>query len=69
MPPSMQYDAHVTHVYICQDNPLTDADRFAQAMRQVVGRRLTYADLTGKNDSPRHVPMGTGQAQQTPEPF
>jgi hypothetical protein len=32
-----------------KDNPLTDADRFALAMSQVVGRRLTYAELTGKN--------------------
>jgi hypothetical protein len=38
-------------------------------MSQVSGKRLTYADLTAKDDSPRHVPMGTGEAQQTPEPF
>jgi transposase-like protein len=31
-----------------KDNPLTDADRFALAMSQVAGRRLTYAKLTGK---------------------
>jgi transposase-like protein len=31
-----------------KDNPLTDSDRFALAMSQVAGRRLTYADLTGK---------------------
>lgn len=47
-----------------KDNPLNDADRFAAAMRQVAGRRLTYANLTGKNDSPRHVPMGTGETSQ-----
>jgi len=47
-----------------EDNPLTDADRFALAMSQVVGRRLTYVDLTGKNESPRYVPMGTGEAEQ-----
>jgi len=52
-----------------KDNPLNDSDRFALAMSQVAGRRLTYADLTGKNESPRHVPTGTGKAQQTPEPF
>ncbi len=52
-----------------KDNPLNDADRFALAMSQVAGKRLTYADLTGKNESPRHVPMGTGETQQTPEPF
>ena len=52
-----------------KDNPLNDADRFALAMSQVAGKRLTYADLTGKDQSPRHVPMGAGQAQSTPEPF
>ena len=31
-----------------KDNPLTDTDRFALAMMQVAGRRLTYAQLTGK---------------------
>jgi transposase-like protein len=31
-----------------KDNPLNDADRFALAVSQVVGRRLTYKELTGK---------------------
>jgi transposase-like protein len=31
-----------------KDNPLNDADRFAAAMHQISGKRLTYADLTGK---------------------
>jgi transposase-like protein len=31
-----------------KDNPLTDADRFALAVSQVSGKRLTYAELTGK---------------------
>ena len=31
-----------------KDNPLTDADRFALAAMQIVGKRLTYAELTGK---------------------
>jgi transposase-like protein len=31
-----------------KDNPLNDADRFAAAMNQVAGNRLTYAELTGK---------------------
>jgi transposase-like protein len=31
-----------------KDNPLTDEDRFALAMAQIVGRRLTYAELTGR---------------------
>ncbi len=28
--------------------PMTDADRFIMAMSQIVGRRLTYAEVTGK---------------------
>lgn len=31
-----------------KDNPLTDADRFALAVSQIVGKRLTFAELTGK---------------------
>jgi hypothetical protein len=31
-----------------KDNLLTDADRFALAVSQISGRRLTYAELTGK---------------------
>ena len=31
-----------------KDNPLTDADRFALALSQISGKRLTYAELTGK---------------------
>lgn len=31
-----------------KDNPLNDADRFAIAVSQVVGKRITYAELTGK---------------------
>ena len=46
-------DRYVTeHVFrfnnrATKDNPLTDEDRFALAMMQAVGRRLTYAQLTG----------------------
>ncbi len=42
------------------------AERFALAMSQVAGKRLTYADLTGKNESPRYVPTGTGETPQVP---
>jgi transposase-like protein len=35
-----------------KDNPLTDADRFALAATQIVGKRLTYAELTGKENPP-----------------
>ena len=31
-----------------KDNPLTDADRFALALSQVAGKRLTYAQVSGK---------------------
>ncbi len=49
-----------------KDNPLNDADRFALAMSQVAGKRLTYAQLTGKDaDALHHPAAGTGQE----EPF
>jgi transposase-like protein len=38
-----------------KDNPLNDSDRFAYALSQVVGKRLTYAELTGKTGEPRMV--------------
>jgi transposase-like protein len=31
-----------------KDNPLTDGDRFMLAVSQIEGKRLTYAELTGK---------------------
>jgi len=31
-----------------KDNPLTDADRFSAVLSQVAGKRLTYAEVTGK---------------------
>jgi len=40
---------------------MSDADRFALAMSQVAGKRLTYAELTGKDQSPRHETTGTGE--------
>jgi len=43
-----------------------DADRFALAMSQVAGKRLTYAELTGKDESPRTSTIGAGE---TPVPF
>jgi transposase-like protein len=36
------------NVRTTKDNPLTDADRFALAVSQIEGKRLTYAELTGK---------------------
>jgi hypothetical protein len=31
-----------------KDNPLDDRDRFMLAVSQIAGKRLTYAELTGK---------------------
>src|SRR5438552_14612235 len=31
-----------------KDNPLTDADRFSLALSQIAGKRLTFAEVTGK---------------------
>src|SRR5205809_5664891 len=45
---------------------LDDAGRFALGMSQVFGKRLTYSQLTGKNESPRHETTGTGEASQVP---
>jgi len=42
---------------------LNDSDRFAAVMAQVLGRRLTYAELTGKDESPRHETTGAGPAE------
>jgi transposase-like protein len=38
-----------------KDNPLNDSDRFDLAVRQIVGKRLTYAELTGKTGEARAV--------------
>jgi hypothetical protein len=46
-------------------NKISDADRFAKAMSQVGPfRRLTYNDLTGKNESPRYSSTGTGETAE-----
>lgn len=31
-----------------EDNPMDDGDRFRLALSQIIGKRLTYAELTGK---------------------
>jgi len=49
-----------------KDNKIDDADRFTFLMAQVAGKRLTYAQLTGKQvDALHHSSAGTGQE----EPF
>ena len=42
---------------------LNDGQRFALAMSQVAGKRLTYSELTGKDQSPRHEAAGTGETE------
>jgi len=34
-----------------KDNPLNDADRFSALLCQISGKRLTYKELTGKDDA------------------
>jgi transposase-like protein len=34
--------------------PMSDADRFSYLVRKVVGKRLTYAELTGKTEEAPH---------------
>ena len=38
---------------------LNDSDRFQAVMSHVLGKRLTYSELTGKSDSPHHETTGT----------
>jgi transposase-like protein len=42
---------------------LNDGQRFQLAMSQVAGKRLTYAELTGKDESPRYEATGTGETE------
>jgi len=44
-------------------NRIADATRFTEAMSQIVGRRLTYSELTGKDESPRQQSTGTGKTE------
>jgi hypothetical protein len=40
-----------------RDNPLNDSDRFDAAVRQIVGKRLTYKELTGKESERQAEPF------------
>jgi transposase-like protein len=42
---------------------LNDGQRFALAMTQIGAKRLTYSELTGKDESPRYETTGTGETQ------
>ena len=37
--------------------PVTDSDRFDMAVRQIVGKRLTYKELTGKTGAVQEQPF------------
>jgi transposase-like protein len=45
---------------------MNDGQRFQLAMSQIGGKRLTYTELTGKDQSPRHEATRT---RETPIPF
>jgi hypothetical protein len=46
---------------------MIDAQRFALAMSQIGDKRLTYAELTGKDADALHSSTaGTGQTAQVP---
>jgi len=40
-----------------KDNPVNDGDRFSLLCEQIVGKRLTYAELTAKEDKKPEVPF------------
>jgi transposase-like protein len=40
-----------------KDNPLDDRDRFMLAVSQIAGKRLTYAELTGKGEETNSEPF------------
>jgi transposase-like protein len=42
---------------------MTDGARFTKAMNHIAGHRLTYAQLTGKDESPRHETTGTREEE------
>jgi len=51
-------------VFRFNNRKITPADRFALAMSQVAGKRLTYSELTGKDTDSLHTSeTGTGEAQ------
>jgi len=40
-----------------KDNPMNDADRFSLALSQIAGKRLTFAELTGKTGDNATTPF------------
>jgi transposase-like protein len=47
-----------------KDNPLNDSDRFTFLMSQVAGKRLTYAQLTGKGTDSLHHPAAEAGTEE-----
>jgi len=45
---------------------MNDGQRFALAISQIGGKRLTYSQLTGKDESPRYEATGAGETSQVP---
>jgi hypothetical protein len=37
----------------CNNRKMTDGDRFDIVVRQIIGKRLTWDQLTGKSEEPR----------------
>jgi transposase-like protein len=60
---------YVDEQVFCYNNRknMSDAQRFALAMSQIGGKRLTYAELTGKDADALHSP--TTGARETQVPF
>jgi hypothetical protein len=51
-------------VWATRRKDMKDADRFSLAMNQISWKRLTHAELTGKDADALHSPTtGTGQTQ------
>jgi len=40
-----------------KENPITDGERFDMAVRQIVGKRLPYKQLTGKTQDAGSLPF------------
>ena len=40
-----------------KENPMDDGDRFSRLCSQIVGKRLTYAELTAKEDKKPEAPV------------
>ena len=46
-----------------REDRVSDAERFTKAMPLASGKQLTYAELTGKDDSLHHSTAGTREEE------